>query len=190
MAKDTVKINTAQAHARYLRISPRKARLVTNLVKGMWATDAIAQLQFVHKKSSAIVTDVIKSAIANATNNFKLDKDSLMIKAITVDGGAKIKRFKPRAQGRASEIRRPLSHIHVLLEERGRTGKTRKFTMGTSKKAETAKVNAELEEHTNKQEADEKSMPMRSQVEKTSSDVKKNKVANKKRILFNRKSGV
>lgn len=182
-------IKTAAASARFLHLSPRKARLVTNLVNHMWAGDALAQLQFVHKKSAAIVRDVIKSAMANAENNFKLKKEDLFIKSITADGGAKLKRYKPRAQGRASEIRRPLTHINVLLEERLRSGKSRKFTLGVKKTSEAKGGEAE-EKTTKEQLASEANKPaIRDQVEKTSQDIKKQTVTQKRR-LFNRKSGV
>jgi large subunit ribosomal protein L22 len=185
-AKTEQKIKTVTASAKYLRLSPRKVRLVTNLVKGMWALDAVAQLQFVNKKPAIYVSDVIKSAIANGANNFNLRKESLYIKSITCDAGPKMKRYMPRAQGRASEIRRPLAHINVLLEERSGSTKNR-FNFGSTKKSRGAAG----EEKNSKQElSEEKNTPsLKSQIEKGEQSIKKSNVTQKRR-LFNRKSGV
>lgn len=179
------KIRTVTASARYLRLSPRKVRLVTNLVKNMWAIDAIVQLQFVNKKPAIYVSDVIKSAVANGANNFNLRKESLYIKTITCDAGPKLKRYMPRAQGRASEIRRPLSHITVVLEERSGSTKT-KFNFAPRKDR-----GAVDQERTAKQDAaEEKNKPsIKSQIDKNEQDTKQNKVTQKRR-LFNRKTGV
>ncbi|GAC1412162.1 MAG: hypothetical protein NVSMB66_0480 [Candidatus Doudnabacteria bacterium] len=179
------RVKTVTASARYLRLSPRKVRLVTNLVKNMWAIDAIVQLQFVNKKPAIYVSDVIKSAIANGANNFNLRKESLYIKSITCDSGPKLKRYMPRAQGKASEIRRPLSHINVLLEERSGSTKT-KFSFGP--KRERGAVD---QEKTAKEDASEdKGKPsIKSQIDRTEGDNKQNKVTQKRR-LFNRKTGV
>ncbi len=176
------------ASARFLRLSPRKARLVTNMVKNMWALDALIQLQFLNKKPAIYVSDLIKSAIANGSNNFGLKKESLYIKSITCDSGPKLKRYMPRAQGRASEIRRPLTHINVVLEERSGSTKN-KFAL--NHKSNSAKPNRKDEEKTIKQEvSDEKNKPqIRSQVDKSGQDSKQNKITQKRR-LFNRKSGV
>ncbi len=184
--KTEAKIKTAHASARFLRLSPRKVRLVTNLVKGMWAIDAISQLEFVHKKPASYVSEVIKSAIANGVNNFGLRKESLYIKSITCDSGPKLKRYMPRAQGRASEIRRPLSHINVLLEER--SGSTKSKYKVEFKGKSTGAVD---QEKTAKQDAsEEKNKPgMKNQIEKSGQDIKKQTVTQKRR-LFNRKSGV
>lgn len=185
MAKQTVQENKlSAAHVRNIRISPRKMRLVTNLVKNMWAFDAITQLEYTNKKGSRYVIDMIKSAIANADHNFKMEKDNLYIKSITCDAGPKIKRYMPRAQGRATEIRRPLSHIHVILEER-KSNKKRKARFADTAPKEQAKN--ELPESSEKQ-ADE-TKKISSQIVKGEQQVKANKVQNKRR-LFNRKSGV
>ncbi len=179
---------TAEAHARFVRMSPRKARLVTNLVKGMYALDALVQLRFINKKASSVIADVIKSAIANGANNFKLKKEHLYISSITVDGGPKLKRYMPRAQGRASELRKPFSHINVLLEERAGKAKHSVAGLGLEKKAKAEKT---TEEKTSKEElAEEVNKPgTRSQIDKGEQDIKKNTVTQKRR-LFNRKSGV
>ena len=199
MAETATKLNKAgtkadvqqvRAAARYLRLSPRKARLVTNLVKNMYALEAVAQLQFVNKKAAGIVSDVIKSAIANGENNFKLKKENLFIQSITCDSGPRLKRYMPRAQGRATEIRRPLSHINVVLIEKENKRKRRamNFSFGKSKEA---KAKDEQGTKTAREDAlEDKNIPaMRNQVDKTQQDVKKS-TAQQKRRLFNRKSGV
>ncbi|MHB8871704.1 MAG: 50S ribosomal protein L22 [Candidatus Doudnabacteria bacterium] len=192
MAKKTTEkkniVKTAEAHARFVRISPRKARLVTNLVKNMYALDALVQLRFVSKKASAVIADVIKSAISNGANNFNLKKESLFIKTITVDGGPKLKRYMPRAQGRASELRKPFSHINVLLEERAGKAKHTIAGLGFEKKVKAEKP---TEAKTSKEElSEEVNKPgVRNQVDKGEQDIKKSTVTQKRR-LFNRKSGV
>ncbi len=186
MAQVATKQNkTAEAHARYLRVSPRKMRLVTNLVKGMYADEALTQLQFTNKKAARYVYKLIQSAVANASNNFKMNKDALVIKSITCDAGPKLKRFMPRAQGRATPVRKPLSHIHVILEEKQNAKRRKKFTAPQAAKQESAK--AVEPESADKEEG--KQQNIRSQVDKTEQQTKANKVQQKRR-LFNRKSGV
>lgn len=106
-----------RAHLRYLRISPRKVRLVVNLVRGMMVEQAIDQLTILPKKSALPVMKLIKSAMANAEHNFKLDPKTLRIKSIVANEGPKLKRFQPRAFGRAAEILKKMSHVTVVLED-------------------------------------------------------------------------
>ena len=115
-----------KAHARSLRISPRKMRLVTNLVKNMRVNDALTQLQFTNKKAAQMVTKLLQSAAANAENNFSLNRDTLFIKEITCDMGPVMKRSFPRARGSAFMIKRKLSHVNVILEERAVKAKKKK----------------------------------------------------------------
>jgi large subunit ribosomal protein L22 len=184
--KTTEKNKIASAHAYGVRVSPRKMRLVINMIKNMWVEEALAQLVFTPKRAAKHVSKLISSAIANATTNFSLKRESLYIKEITCDGGMKLKRYMPRAQGRASEIRRPTSHIHVILEERaGRRKRSNVFVP----KSETSELKKTTVEADDKSVADEKSKPMRDQVTRTSEQTKANKVTQKRR-LFNRKSGV
>ncbi len=121
MAKEALQQNKKQlvkAHARNLRISPRKIRLVTNLVKNMRVADALVQLQFTNKKGAEMVSKLLRSAAANAENNFSLNRDQLFIKEITADMGPVLMRSFPRARGSAFVIRRKLAHVNVILEER------------------------------------------------------------------------
>lgn len=115
-----------RAHARSLRIAPRKMRLVTNLVKDMRLNDAVTQLQFTNKKGAKMLQKLLQSAAANAEHNFSLNRDGLFIKTITCDMGPVLKRSFPRARGSAFMIRRKLSHVNVVLEEREVKAKKRK----------------------------------------------------------------
>ncbi len=107
----------AKAHAKQIRISPQKARLVADLVRGKDVETAINTLRFMPKKGARILRKVIESALANASQNEGIDVDTLYIKTIFVDGGPTLKRIRPRAQGRASRILKRSSHITVVLDE-------------------------------------------------------------------------
>jgi large subunit ribosomal protein L22 len=106
-----------KAVARYVRISPRKARLVTGLVNGRSVEDALTLLKFVPKRGARMVSKVVQSALANAEQNPNIDVDTLYIKSIFVDGGPSMKRWRPRARGRATRILKRSSHITVILDE-------------------------------------------------------------------------
>ncbi len=107
-----------RAHARSLRLAPRKMRLVTNLVKGMRLNDAMTQLTFTNKKGAKMLQKLLQSAAANAEHNFSMNRDSLFIKELTCDMGPVLQRSFPRARGSAFMIRRKMSHVNVVLEER------------------------------------------------------------------------
>jgi len=107
----------AKAHARQIRISPQKARLVADLVRGKDVETAINTLRFMPKKGARILRKVIESALANASQNESIDVDTLFVKTIFVDGGPMLKRIMPRAQGRANRILKRSSHITVVLDE-------------------------------------------------------------------------
>lgn len=110
-----------------LRTSPRKVRLVTDSIVGMNASAAIVQLKHVVKKTSEPMEKLLNSALANAENNFGLDKDNMFVSSILVGEGAKLKRWLPRAQGRATLLLKRTSHIKLELEERieGKNKKTK-----------------------------------------------------------------
>ncbi|MBV5305974.1 MAG: 50S ribosomal protein L22 [Desulfobulbaceae bacterium] len=107
----------ARAIAKGTRISAQKARLVADVVRGMNVDKAINTLTFMPKKGALIIRKVLDSAIANATQNDKIDVDNLFIKKIFIDGGPSLKRIMPRAQGRATGIIKRTSHITVILDE-------------------------------------------------------------------------
>jgi large subunit ribosomal protein L22 len=106
----------ARAVARYVRLSATKARRVVNLVRGLPAKEALTVLQFAPQAASEPVYKVLASAIANAENNERLDPDALLVSAAYVDEGPTLKRFRPRAQGRAYRIRKRTCHITVEVE--------------------------------------------------------------------------
>jgi len=106
----------ARAVARYVRVSPTKARRVVNLVRGLPAKEALTVLQFAPQAASRPVYKVLASAIANAENNERLDPDALLVSEAYVDEGPTLKRYRPRAQGRAYQIRKRTCHITIAVE--------------------------------------------------------------------------
>jgi large subunit ribosomal protein L22 len=109
-------INSARASARFVRVTPQKARRVINLIRGMSAAEAQTLLRFAPQTASDPIGKVLDSAVANATNNYNLDPRTLVISEAYVDEGPTMKRFRPRAQGRASQILKRTSHITVVVE--------------------------------------------------------------------------
>lgn len=108
----------AKAVAKSVRVAPRKARLVIDLIRGKDVDEAVSILRHTERGVSPIIEKVLMSAVANAEHNYELDPDNLKIKAAYVDEGVTLKRFRPRAQGRASAINKRTSHITVVVEEK------------------------------------------------------------------------
>lgn len=168
MSQVTAKLN-------YLHIAPRKVRLVTNALKGLSVNEAEAQLLFRSKRSSESLLKLLRSAVANAKNNHKLNVDRLVIKDIRVNQGPMLKRFMPRAMGRATPIQKKTSHIFLVLEERSNF-KSSRFNIAVSKKTKVPKT--------------EKTVA-KPKLIKTDTSVKKTKEkAGFFRKLFSRKSAV
>ena len=107
----------ASATARRIRISPQKARLVVDQVRGKPVSDALDILAFGEQKGAGLVRKVVESAIANAENNEGADIDDLRISKVYVDAGATMKRIRPRAKGRADRIIKRTSHITVTVTD-------------------------------------------------------------------------
>ncbi len=107
-----------KAVAKYIRMSPRKIRKVVDLIRGKKVGEALALLKFVPAGGAEPVEKVLKSAIANAEHNLELSADDLIVSKVFVDEGPTIKRFKPRAMGRADQIRKRTSHITVVVSEK------------------------------------------------------------------------
>lgn len=107
-----------KASLKFARVGEQKARLVANLVRGKDVSDAIKTLTFLNKKSAEMIKKLIESAVANADYQKTIDLDKLYVKTIQVDQGPVMKRFRPRAQGRATGVRKRMSHINVVLDER------------------------------------------------------------------------
>ncbi|HEX2769066.1 MAG TPA: 50S ribosomal protein L22 [Geobacteraceae bacterium] len=108
----------ASAKLSSIRLSPRKTRLVVDMVRGKQIQDALNILRFSPQPSAKLISKLLGSAVANAEQKGAADVDRLYVKTIFVDGGAVMKRFLPRAMGRASKIRKPTSHISVVLAEK------------------------------------------------------------------------
>ena len=108
----------SRAIARYLRVSPLKARQVADLVRGKDVKEALGILRYTNKKSSPLISKVVKSAVANAEHNYDMDSDELYISEILINEGPTLKRMRPRAYGRADIKRHRTSHITVVLRER------------------------------------------------------------------------
>ena len=108
---------SARSTARYVRITPQKARRMIDLIRGLPASEAQTVLRFAPQAASETVGKVLASAIANAENNHGLNADILVVSSAYVDEGPTLKRFRPRAQGRAFRIRKRTSHITVVVSE-------------------------------------------------------------------------
>ncbi|AQS57968.1 50S ribosomal protein L22 [Desulforamulus ferrireducens] len=108
----------ARAIAKFIRVSPRKARMVVDLIRGKKLEEALAILRYTPNKAAEAVTKVVKSAAANAEHNYEMDKDDLVISQIFVDQGPTLKRVMPRAMGRADIIKRKTSHITVVVSDK------------------------------------------------------------------------
>jgi large subunit ribosomal protein L22 len=124
---------------KFIRTSPRKARIIANLVKGMNVVVAENQLHFANKVAARIISKLLDSTVANAINNFKLKKEDLYIKKITVDGGPSLKRWMPRAMGRATPILKRSSHIMIVLDERPSSASSSRETIKEHGKVDKAK---------------------------------------------------
>ncbi|MFH0951707.1 MAG: 50S ribosomal protein L22 [Patescibacteria group bacterium] len=111
------------AKLRYLKMAPRKVRLVIDEVRGLSVKTAEAKLRFMPKWAAMPVLKLLSSAVANAINNHKLDKVNLYIKSIQADEGPPLKRFKPRAFGRVSPIKKRSTHITLVLDEKKKSKK-------------------------------------------------------------------
>jgi large subunit ribosomal protein L22 len=103
---------------RHIRISPRKLRLVSDLIRGEMVSTAMNTLKFTTKRGAKIMYKTLMSAVANAEVKGTMDMDNLYVKKVWVDEGATMKRFMPRAQGRATVIRKRLSHLNMILDEK------------------------------------------------------------------------
>jgi large subunit ribosomal protein L22 len=106
------------AKATRIRISPRKARLVVDMVRGKRVLDAIELMKFVPNRAATDVEKLLKSVAANAENNYDLDPDKLWIKSIYADDAPQMRRFKPKSRGRVGKILRRSTHLTVIAEER------------------------------------------------------------------------
>ncbi|OGE98954.1 MAG: 50S ribosomal protein L22 [Candidatus Doudnabacteria bacterium RIFCSPLOWO2_12_FULL_42_9] len=180
MAEKNPKLHTeVKAFARYIHVSPRKLRLVADLVRKMHVSDALEQLRFSSKNAALPLSKAINSAIANGVHNFNMNKDDMFIKSLTVDGGPVYKRYAPRAQGRAFVERKRTSHISVVLESRA--GKSKKKYRSVFSLRPKAVALPEAGQASEKQNVPK-------QAPKSDEKMKQQKISLKRR-LFNRRSG-
>lgn len=108
----------AKAVAKYIRIAPRKIRIVMDLIRGKNVGEAFAILKFTPKVGAEVIEKVLKSAVANAENNFDMNVDNLYVAAAYVDQGPTLKRIHPRSRGQAFKILKRSSHVTVVVKER------------------------------------------------------------------------
>ena len=138
------------AKLKYLRIAPRKVRLVADLVRGKKVEDAAITLRYTFKKASDPVLRTLNSAIASAKDNFQLEESDLYISKITVDEGPKLKRWRARARGMAYEIQKKTSHITIELDSKRRADvkkvKKQKAAVASTKSEETTEKQREMRE--------------------------------------------
>jgi large subunit ribosomal protein L22 len=138
-----VEANQAQAIAKFIRVPPRKARLVMDAVRGRYAQDALAFLRFIPNRAAGYISKVLASAVANAANNHNLDPNLLKLVEARVDEGPRMKRVQPRAQGRAYRILKRMSHITVIVQEsEPKPKKPKKAAATRTPAARTAKPKA------------------------------------------------
>jgi large subunit ribosomal protein L22 len=107
----------AKAKLSHLRMSPKKVRLVVDVIRGSKVDEALTQLEFLNKAAKKPVIKLLNSAIANAENNLDLKRDNLFVKEVKVDLAGMLKRWHPRAHGRAAPIRKKMSHVYIVLDE-------------------------------------------------------------------------
>jgi large subunit ribosomal protein L22 len=154
----------ANATLKFARTSPRKARLVADLIRGMHVREAELELRYLNKKAASFFGDVLKSAVANAENNHSLNKANLIISEVLVNEGPFFKRYQPRAFGRAYPILKKTSHITITVSEQKREAS------GKDVKKETPSKKVKKSEKPAKKEV----------VKKAKKDVKPSKSSDKK----------
>ena len=166
-----------KASLKHLRMSAQKTRLVVDVVRGLTVEAALDQLRFINKRAAEPVAKLIKSALANAENTYSLEKSNLMIKEIRVDEGVTLKRWMPRAHGRATAIRKRGCHINLILKEIKDSGKKEKKVVAAEEPVKLEKLAKE----------GEKAAKVTSKIEKEKGHKQVN--APEKTKIFRRKAG-
>ncbi|MDP3901803.1 MAG: 50S ribosomal protein L22 [bacterium] len=131
---------TQTAKINFLHIAPRKMRLIASTLKGLSVTEAEAQLLLRPQRAARALINLLRSAVANAANNAKLNRDKLVVVNIKVDQGPMIKRFLPRAMGRATPIQKKMSHVTIVLAESEKIKASRFVISPPTKKEKKAKT--------------------------------------------------
>ncbi len=166
-----------KASLNHLRMSPRKIRLVIDVIRKMPVEAALDQLRFINKLAAEPVAKLIKSAIANAVNTYSLERDNLYIKEIRSDEGVMLKRWMPRAHGRATSIRKRGCHVNLVLAEIKESGKKEKKVVKAADPVKLEKLAKEGEKATAKSTL------------KVSKEAGKKAAGGEKRKMFQRKAG-
>ena len=156
----------ARAQARYVRVTPQKARRVIDLIRGMNAADAQALLTFAPQAASEPIGKVLASAVANAANNHAMDPRGLVVSQAFVDEGPTMKRIRPRAQGRAYRIRKRSSHITVIVSDGAAEVKAPKKAAAKAAKPAEAETKATAEKATAAKKAPAKKAAAKKTTEK------------------------
>jgi len=170
-----------KASLKYLRISPRKVRSVVDLIRGLPVKNAEAYLLHLSKKSSHPLLKLLRSAMANAEHNFNLDKNNLYVRAMRVDEGPALKRWRARARGAAYPIRKRSSHIFLTLEE------IKEKKKGIRKVKESKKISEVVKEEEKEEKKKEKSLAYTKKQEPTKGEKVLKRLPQKQKI-FRRKS--
>ncbi|MCD6086199.1 50S ribosomal protein L22 [bacterium] len=176
-----------KASLKYLRIAPRKVRLVADLIRGLDVEEAKSLLSLERKRAAKSLLKLLNSAISNAKNNFHLNEDNLYIKTIRVDQGPTLKRYFPRAQGRATLIQKKTSHIFIELAESQKKKKKRKIERKVEIRRPLSKEEEEL-----LREIKKEGLPSKVKAKKEKEEIKKPIVSKPKvslaKKIFRRKS--
>jgi large subunit ribosomal protein L22 len=172
-----------KASLKHLRMSAQKVRLVIDVIRGLAVIEALNQLEFINKKATYPIAKLIKSAVSNAENTFNLEKSNLFIKEIRADEGLTLKRWMPRAYGRATSIRKRGCHINLVLKEIKDSGRHEKKEV---KIEEPVKLD-QLAKESDKSAKDKSSKGIK--VERTEKEASKKVSAPEKTKMFRRKSG-
>jgi large subunit ribosomal protein L22 len=136
MAKTQANVREGRAVAKWVRVSPIKARRAADIIRGKPLLEARRVLAFTPLKASSLVSKVLESAVANATHNFDLPADRLYVHSVFIDEGIRIKRWIPRAYGRANRIHKPTSHITVIVRAQDApSGTPKKGSPGRARRA-------------------------------------------------------
>lgn len=183
------------ANLKNLRIAPRKSRLVANLIKGLDVQDALNQLSVTIKGASSPMAKLIESAAANGENNFGLDKNNLYIFDARIEDGVKMKRWMPKAFGRAGRILKRSSNMKIVLEERveGKNRKSQEQINKERKERMEKKIKAEREARKEQEEKEKdgkegKKAPEESKEDRTATKTRKTKERGFMGRIFRRKS--
>ena len=156
---------------KYARISPKKARDVARAIQGMPVSDALDVLAYTPRKAAQLVGKTLKSAVANAENNHELVADELTIKEATVGDGPTFKRFKPRARGSASAIRKRTSHLYIVLTDEEEIPEPRERSSKPKKRDQVSKPKKKAATKASKKEKQEKVEEVVEEVEEVKAEV-------------------